>query len=148
MTERVYPILPDDKMNFMMDKQKALREKLTHYKKVKNKWSVVSTTLRACGISVTCLAAGASATVAYLSVPIVVPAVLAGVLILSITFTESMIRGFTDRRKKYFRQKCDHIKDYLNKMETLFIKCKEDGQISPEEFEQFQKLHTRSMRMQ
>ena len=25
-------------------------------------------------------------------------------------------------------------------METLFIKCKEDGQISPEEFEQFQKL--------
>ena len=26
-------------------------------------------------------------------------------------------------------------------METLFIKCKEDGQISPEEFEQFQKLH-------
>ena len=26
-------------------------------------------------------------------------------------------------------------------METLFMKCKEDGQISPEEFEQFQKLH-------
>ena len=25
-------------------------------------------------------------------------------------------------------------------METLFIKCKEDGQISPGEFEQFQKL--------
>ena len=25
-------------------------------------------------------------------------------------------------------------------METLFIKCKEDGQISLEEFEQFQKL--------
>ena len=25
-------------------------------------------------------------------------------------------------------------------METLFIKCKEDGQISPDEFELFQKL--------
>ena len=25
-------------------------------------------------------------------------------------------------------------------METLFIKCKKDGQVSPEEFEHFQKL--------
>ena len=37
MTEGVYPKLPNDKMNFMMDKQKALREKLAHYKKIKNK---------------------------------------------------------------------------------------------------------------
>ena len=33
MTERVYPILPDDKMNFMMDKQKALRGKTSTLQK-------------------------------------------------------------------------------------------------------------------
>ena len=50
MTECVYPILPDDKMNFMMDKQKALREKLAHYKKIKNKWSCANTALKITGI--------------------------------------------------------------------------------------------------
>ena len=33
MTERVYPKLPDDKMNSMMDKQKALREKTSALQK-------------------------------------------------------------------------------------------------------------------
>ena len=46
MTERVYPKLHDDRMNFMMDKQKALREKLTHYKKIKNKWSCANAALK------------------------------------------------------------------------------------------------------
>ena len=55
--------------------------------------------------------------------------------------TNLLTERFTSKCKKYFRQKCDHIKDYLNKMETLFIKCKEDGQISSGEFVQFQKLH-------
>ena len=50
--------------------------------------------LRICGISVTGLLAGASVTVASLSIPIA-SFVLAGVSIASITFTESMIEGFT-----------------------------------------------------
>ena len=54
--------------------------------------------------------------------------------------TNLLVEGFTSMRKKYFQQKCDHIKDYLNRMETLLIKCKEDGQIDSNEFELFQTL--------
>ena len=54
--------------------------------------------------------------------------------------TNLLVEGFTSMCKKFFQQKSDHVKDYLNKRETLFIKCKEDGQISPDEFELFQKL--------
>ena len=137
----MYPILPDDKMNFMMDKQKALREKLAHYKKIKNKWSCANTALKITGISLSCILCEASIlTVTPFSIPIAA-AILGGISLGNTAMTNLLTERFTSKRKKYFRQKCDHIKDYLNKMETLFIKCKEDGQISPEEFEQFLKLH-------
>ena len=130
MTERVYPILPDDKMNFMMDKQKALREKLAHYKKIKKKWSCANTALKITGISLSSILCGASIlTMTPFSIPIAA-AILGGISLGNTAVTNLLTERFTSKRKKYFRQKCDHIKDYLNKMETLFIKCKEDGQIS------------------
>ena len=109
------------------------------YKKIKSKWTVANTMLRICGISVTGLLAGASVTVASLSIPIA-SFVLADVSIASVTFTESMIEGFTGKRKKYFRQKCDYIKGYVNKLEILLLKVKEDGQVTPTEFKLFQGL--------
>ena len=84
------------------------------------------------------LLAGASVTVASLSIPIA-SFVLAGVSIASITFTKSIIEGFTGKRKKYFRQKCDYIKGYVNKLEIL-LKIKEDGQVTPTELKLFQGL--------
>ena len=71
MTERVYPKLHDDKMNFMMDKQKASRGKLAHYKKIKNKWSCANTALKITGISLSCILCGASIlTITPFSIPI------------------------------------------------------------------------------
>ena len=78
----------------------------------------------------------ASVTVASLSFPIA-SFILAGVSIASITFTESMIEGFTGKCKKYFRQKCDYTKGYMNKLEILLLKVKEDGQVTPTEFKLF-----------
>ena len=95
--------------------------------------------LRICGISVTGLLAGASVTVASLSIPIA-SFVLAGVSIASINFTESMIEDFTGKCKRYFRLKCDNIKGYVNKFEILLLKIKEDGQVTPTEFNLFQGL--------
>ena len=42
MVEQIYPKLHDDKMHFMLDKQKALREKLVLYKNIKSKWSLAN----------------------------------------------------------------------------------------------------------
>ena len=88
----------------MEDKLEHLKKKLARCKKIKNKWTVANTMLRICGISVTSLLAGASVTLASLSIPIA-SFVLAGVSIASITFTESMIEGFTGKCKRYFRLK-------------------------------------------
>lgn len=145
MTE-LYPKLNDDeqsdlyKVNFMLDKQKLLREKLVHYNKIKGKWVVANTVLKMCGISVSCVLAAASIiTTAPISIPIVA-AILSGVSIGNIAFTNLLVEGFTSKRKRYFKLKCEHVREYLNKMETFFIKCKQDGQISQNEYEHFQKL--------
>ena len=46
----MYPKLNDGGMlNFMEDKVKQVQKDLTHYKKIKSKWSVANTTLRTCG---------------------------------------------------------------------------------------------------
>ena len=143
MTEQLYPNLQsttDSQLNYMMDKQKALKEKLLHYTKVKNNWSVANTVLKITGISVSCILAGASIlTVTPFSVPIAA-AILGGISIGNISLSNLLIEGFTSKRKRYFRLKCDRITEYLNKLEILFIKSKKDGQISHDEFELFQKL--------
>ena len=112
-------------LNFMEDKVKLLKKDLTHYKKIKSKWSVANTTLGTCGISLASIA---------------IPIVLAGVSGANITFTELMINSFTGKRKRYFREKCDYIKSYLDKMEVLLLKIKEDGRVTPTEFKLFQEL--------
>ena len=128
------------KVNFIQDKQKAMRDKLSHYRKVKGNWSRVNTMLKTCGIIVSCVLGGASILAAApFSLPIVA-AVLSGVSLGNITLNNLLVEGYTSKRQRYFKMKCDHVNDYLNKMETLFVKCKEDGQITPDEFDQFQRL--------
>ena len=143
----MYPKLHDDersdlhKMNFMLDKQKVLREKLAHYKKIKSKWAVASRVLKITGISVSCILGGASIlTIAPFSIPIAA-AILSGLSLGNVAVSNLLVEGFTNKRLRYLRLKCDHVKNYLNKMETLFMKCREgDEQISPDEFEQFMRL--------
>ena len=67
------------KMNFMMDKQETLKEKLIHYEKIKGKWSLANTVLKKVGISVSCILGGASIlTTGPLSIPIAA-AILGGI---------------------------------------------------------------------
>ena len=128
-------------LNFMEDKVKQVQKDLARYKKIKSKWSVANTTLRTtCGISLASLLAAATAATAPLSVPIAIPIVLAGVSGANIAFTKLMIKSFTGKRKRYFREKCDYIKSYLDKMEVLLLKIKEDGRVTPTEFKLFQEL--------
>ena len=157
MVESVYPTLQDGKViqaqvqssdgtqaqvqsdaipNFMEDKVKLVQKDLVHYKKIKSKWSVANTTLRTCGISLASLLAAATAATAPLSVPIAIPILLAGVSGANITFAELMIKSFTGKRKRYFREKCDYIKSYLDKMEVLLLK----SQVTPTKFKLFQEL--------
>ena len=90
-----------------------------HYKKIKNKWSCANTALKITGISLSCILCGASIlTMTPFSIPIAA-AILGGISLGNTAMTNLLTERFTSKRKKYFRQKCDHIKDYLNKMKTL-----------------------------
>ena len=144
MDEQLYPKIRSSELrgmlNFMEDKVKLLQKDLTHYKKIKGKWSVANTVLKGTGISVSCVLAGITIlTVGPLSVPMAT-VILGGVSLGNATVTNLLVEGFTSKRKRYFREKCDYIKSYLDKMEVLLLKIREDGQISPTEFKLFQEL--------
>ena len=68
------------------------------------------------------------------SIPTVI-IVLVCVSLGNTTLTNLLGELFTSKRKKHFRLKGEHAKDHLNKMEILLVKCKEDKQIIPAEFE-------------
>ena len=103
----------DGRLNYMTDNLKRLREKHAHYKRVKDNWSITNTVLKITGISVSCVLAGASIlTVSPFSVPIVA-AILGGISIGNISLSNLLIEGFTSKRKRYFRLKCDRINEYL-----------------------------------
>ena len=146
MDEQIYPKLQSNDsesrgmLNFMEDKVKQVQKDLARYKKIKNKWSVANTVLKGTGISVSCVLAGASIlTVAPFSLPIAA-AILGGVSIVNISLSNLLVEGFTSKRKRYFREKCDYIKSYLDKMEVLLLKIREDGRVTPTEFKLFQEL--------
>ena len=146
MNEPLYPKLQSSDsesrgmLNFMEDKVKQVQKDLARYKKIKNKWSVANTVLKGTGISVSCVLAGASIlTVAPFSLPIAA-AILGGVSIVNISLSNLLIEGFTSKRKRYFREKCDYIMSYLDKMKVLLLKIKQDGQVTPTEFKLFQEL--------
>ena len=144
MNEQLYPKIQSSEsrgvLNFMEEKVKLLQKDPTHYKKIKGKWSVANTVLKGTGISVSCVLAGIIIlTVGPLSISIAT-VILGSVSLGNATVTNLLVEGFTFKRKRYFREKCDYIKSYLDKMEVLLLKIREDGQISPTEFKLFQEL--------
>ena len=133
------PAVQSDKINFMLDKQKTLREKLTHYKKIKRRWGHGNTGLKITGYTLTAILSGL--------------AILAGAFWIS--FSRYLRRLINIKWwwvllhqskvtllnvKNIINKSMIISKSYLDKMEVLFIKCKKDGQIFPQEFELFHRL--------
>ena len=81
----------------MLDKQKVLREKLAHYKKIKSKWTIANTVLKITGISVSCILGGASIlTIAPFSIPIAA-AILSGLALGNVAVNNLFVEGFKSR---------------------------------------------------
>ena len=109
----------------MLDKQKVLKEKLGRYAKIKGKWRIVNTVLKITGIPVSCILGGTSIlTMASFSISIS-EAILSGISMGNVALSNLLVERFTDTCLRYLRKKCDHVENYLNKMETLLLKCKE-----------------------
>ena len=117
-----------------------IRIEYDHYNKIKKRWTTVDSTIKVTGLS---LAAISGITAAVLSggsfAPVVVTSTLAGVSAKTI-LTETIYIGYTARKKKIYREKCELIMEYINKLFLFSEKCKEDKIITIDELEQFSLL--------
>ena len=99
--------------------------------------------IKICGIALAATGAVASIVVGTMSGPLLIPILvpIVGVLTASETIlTGGLVLGLTSRRKAYYREKCNLIRSYVDRMYLLTEKCKQDGVITLEELESFRHL--------
>ena len=129
-----------DRQKIIRSKIKQLEEKFNHYKKIKNNWIKASKILRIIGISISSIAAGTAIVISIpLSLPIIA-VIITGVAGGTTLINESILMGFLNKKKKYFRDKCKYTKMYLDKLSIYFEKCRDDTVITLEEMEGFNKI--------
>jgi len=151
----VYPIIKtekevDDMINenlsetrkkLMIEKIDQMKQTLEHYDKVKKKWTVADSSIQIIGLT---LAAATAITASVLSAgafaPPIVAGVLSGVAALKTILTESISIGFTSRKKKIYRERCELVRDYINKLFVFSEMCKEDKIITIDELNSFMNI--------
>src|SRR5829696_5299724 len=133
--------LSDARVNEMMNKKKELEKELRHYVKVRKHWTRLDSCIKIIGTFAAVTASlGATVTATISGVPFIVPAILAGIAAVDGALTEIVVVGWTSRKKKIFRERCELIQSYMDKMYIYTEKCKQDGIISIEELEGNRKL--------
>ena len=125
----------------MLNKKKELEKELRHYVKVRKHWTRLDSCIKIIGtIAAVSASLGATVTATISGVPFIVPAILAGIAAVDGALTEIVVVGWTSRKKKVFRERCELIQSYMDKMYIYTEKCKQDGVITIEELEGYRKL--------
>lgn len=162
-TENIYPnIIPENEVLeivenkiqentsesrklFMIDKINQMKEQLKHYEKIRDRWTKVDSTIRITGLSLSFISA-VTATILSTGtfVPLVIAPIAGGVLAGTAAFktalTEIITISVTSKKKKIFRERCNIINDYINKLHFYMEACKEDRIITVIELDGFNKL--------
>jgi hypothetical protein len=154
----VYPRLgPTDREQELIDKlsnQRAeiIKNKLQglenlhkHYKKISNRWNKIAKGFRIGGISISSLCGGAAIVTGVLlssgiALPLMIPAALSGVALVDEWIAECALHAYSKKKKHYFDNKCEIIQKYLNRLYNLEQKIIDDGKITVQEFESFEKV--------
>jgi hypothetical protein len=159
MTENIYPILKDYKdvddiisknlnrqrAHRIVDKIKDLEKQLEHYQKVSARWKKSGKIIRISNLALTGIVSGAVATLAILSttgiaIPIVVTAVLGGYAVIQSSTLEGMNVGMIKRKSHKYKEKCNTIQSHIYKMNFYYEKARQDGVITLDELDGFNKL--------
>ena len=127
----------------MLLQRDILNKDLKRYQKLNKRWKKVDKSIKISATIFIGLTSIATAISSPLIIPLVYPwiPIFLGVL----SGTESILLGgtvfgLTNKKKKFYLDKCKHIQSYLDKMYLYIEKCKEDGIITLEEIEGFRKL--------
>src|ERR1700710_2019760 len=133
--------LSEGRVKEMLNKKQELEKDLRHYKKVRSHWTRLDSTIKIIGtVAAVSASLGATVTATITGIPFIVPAILAGIAALDGALTEIVVVGWTSRKKKIFREKCELIQSYIDKLYIYTEKCKQDNIITIEEIENFHKL--------
>src|SRR5438093_4552814 len=146
--ETLYPILPtkeselllQSRVKEMLDKKSELERDLNHYKKVRTHWTRFDSTLKIMGVVLTLSTSITASVLIPLAAPVIIPTILAAVSAINAGLTETVVIAVSSRKKKVFRERCELIQSYLNKMFVYIEKCKDDSVITIDELEGFHTL--------
>lgn len=159
MSHHIYPVIKtEDEVKDMInknlnthrakkiiDKIKSLENQLEHYQKVYKRWNKCGEIIRITNLALTGIVSGTLATLSILmttgiAIPVVVTAVLGGYVVIQTSTLEGMNIGIIKKKKHKFLNKCNVIKDHKNKMDFYYEKARQDGVITLDELEGFNKL--------
>ena len=159
MTESIYPVLKDhsevddiinknlnrQRAQKIVDKIKDLEKQLEHYRKVSARWKKSGKVIRITNLALTGIVSGAVATLAILAttgiaIPIVVTAVLGGYAVIQSSTLEGMNVGMIKRKNHKYKEKCNIIQSHIYKMNFYYEKARQDGVITLDELEGFNRL--------
>jgi hypothetical protein len=129
----------------IIDKINDLEKQLDHYLKILKRWKKFGKIIRITNLVITGIVSGTVATVGILSttgiaLPIIVTAILGGYTVIQSSVLEGFNIGMIKRNKQRFLEKCNIFKGYINKMNFYYEKARQDGVISLEELEGFNKI--------
>jgi hypothetical protein len=139
--------LNEGRVKEMMNQRDALVRDLNRYKKLRKRWKRVDTSLKVGGIITIGLTGITAAVAGVVAPPLVIPIIAPAVPIVLgvLSGTESIIlggvvMGLTQRKKKFYLDKCKIIQSHLDKVYYYTEKCKEDGIITYQELDGFRKI--------
>jgi hypothetical protein len=161
MAENVYPVIKTSEevhelINQNLNKQRAqkiiekinsLEMQLDHYQKILKRWKKFGKIIRITNLVITGIVSGTVATLGVLTttgiaLPVVVTAILGGYTVIQSSVLEGLNVGMIKRKTHRFTEKCNIIKGYIYKMNFYYEKAQQDGIITLEELEGFNKLVT------
>ena len=136
-------MLFERRKEYMVLKKIELEKMLTHITKVKNRWAKADVTIKIIGTSIVFISSTLAAifSAGVLVSPIII-SVLSSIAAIKTALTEGVMIGFTTKKKKFYRKKCNIIKEYINKLFLFSEKAREDRIITIEELTIFNRLVT------
>ena len=127
-----------------LHRQKA-EERLTHFIKIKNRWTRADSILRYTGFSFIIICGGSATILASfvtsgIAIPAVAILVISGVSLVQSNIFETILKKLTSKRKRKYRNKINETQSYLDKMYIIFEKARYDKEITNEELETIRNL--------
>ena len=131
----------NERIQFMLEKQSTLENKISHYEKIKSRWIKARRIVYINGIGITFLLSLSCGIVSLLFPPMLLVSILSTSTIVSTSVFATLEKALFSKKEKLFREKIKKNKEVLDRLYYYFEKCREDNIISLEELEEFKKIN-------